>query len=139
MNPSPYPVPFKSAHVRARIVKILLIVGAIAAGMSFFTEALSFAFPPLTEEQELGDNPAGAVIMLVMFLIALLELTIYVATVVFFLVWLYRAHDNLRGADLAHQDVGEYGQGLASLDDAADDLQRLQQRITRRFDQLHLV
>lgn len=96
MNPSPYPVPFKSAHVRARIVKILLIVGAIAAGMSFFTEALSFAFPPLTEEQELGDNPAGAVIMLVMFLIALLELTIYVATVVFFLVWLYRAHDNLR-------------------------------------------
>jgi hypothetical protein len=30
MNPSPYPGPFNSAHVRARIVKILLIAALFA-------------------------------------------------------------------------------------------------------------
>jgi hypothetical protein len=67
--------------------------------MSLVAEALSLAFPPLTEEQELGDNPIGVVIVLVMFLLAVLDLIIYLATVVFFLVWLYRAHDNLRAFD----------------------------------------
>ena len=96
MNPSPNPVPFTSAHGRARIVKILLIVGAFVTGMSLVVETLSLVFPPLTEEQELGDNPMGAAIMLITFLIALLEVIIYVSTVVFFCVWLYRAADNLR-------------------------------------------
>jgi hypothetical protein len=40
-------------------------------------------------------------------------------------------------AVLAHQDVGEDGQGLAPFDDAADDLQRLQQRVAVGFDELH--
>lgn len=95
MNPSPYPAPFTSAHGRARIVKILLIVGAIATGMSLLAETLSLAFP-FTDDQELGDNPMGAAVMLIVFLFALLELVIYVTTVVFFCVWLYRASDNLR-------------------------------------------
>ena len=96
MNPSPYAAPFTSAHGRARIVKILLIVGAIVTGMSLVAETVSLAFPPLTDDQELGDNPMGAAIMLIIFLIALLELIFYVTTVVFFCVWLYRASDNLR-------------------------------------------
>ena len=96
MNPSPNPAPFTSAHVRANILKILLIVGAIATGMSLIAEAISLMFPPLTEEQELGDNPGGAAILFITFLLALLELIIYLATVVFFLTWLYRAADNLR-------------------------------------------
>ena len=98
MNPSPYPVPFSSAHLRANIVKVLLIVGAIATGLSLITEALSIAFP-FGEEQELGDNPLGAVLALVIFLLAVFELIIYVTTVVFFCVWLYRAYDNLRAFD----------------------------------------
>src|SRR5688500_8150967 len=96
MNPSPYPAPFTSAHVRATIVKILLIAGAVAAGLSIVTEALSFAFPPIGDDQDLGDNPIGAAIVLLLFLIALLETVIYVSTVIFFLVWLYRAADNVR-------------------------------------------
>jgi len=96
MNPSPYPAPFTSAHGRARIVKILLIAGAIVTGMSLLAEALSLAFPPLTQDQELGDNPMGAAIVLLVFLLAVLETIIYLATVVFFLMWLYRAYDNLR-------------------------------------------
>src|SRR5687767_14778490 len=99
MNLSPNPTPFKSAHVRANIVKILLIVGAVAAGLSLVTEALSFVFPPLTDDQELGDNLTGAAILLITLLLALLELIIYLLTVVFFLMWLYQAHNNVRAFD----------------------------------------
>lgn len=95
MNPSPYPAPFSSAHTRARIVKILLIVGAIATGLLLVGEVLAFAFP-LSEEQELTDNPMGAAIILIVFLVAVFSFIIYLATVVFFLIWLYRAYDNLR-------------------------------------------
>ncbi|HEV8426544.1 MAG TPA: DUF4328 domain-containing protein [Pyrinomonadaceae bacterium] len=77
-------------------MKILLIVGAVAAGISLLAEALSLVFPPLTEDQELGDNPIGVAVSLIIFLLAILELIIYITTVVFFLMWLYRAHDNLR-------------------------------------------
>lgn len=96
MNPSPYPQPFNSAHVRARIVKILLIGGAIVTGLSIFAEALSLAFPPPTEGEELADNPFGAVIVLFVFLFAVLSVLIYFTTVVVFLMWLYRASSNLR-------------------------------------------
>ena len=96
MNPSPYPAPFTSAHARATVVKILLVVGAVAAGLSLFAEALTFAFPPLTDEQELTDNPFGTALLFIVLLIAVFELIIYVATVVVFLMWLYRAYNNLR-------------------------------------------
>lgn len=95
MNPSPYPAPFTSAHGRAFIVKILLIIGAVATGISLLTEVLSLTFP-LTDDQELADNPLGAAVVLISFLFAVLELIIYVATIVFFLMWLYRAYANLR-------------------------------------------
>ena len=95
MNPSPYPAPFTSAHIRARIVKVLLIAGAVLAVISLFAEVLSLAFPLLGENQDIGDNPIGAALVLLIFLLAVLELLIYVATVVFFCVWLYRAADNL--------------------------------------------
>jgi hypothetical protein len=88
--------PYNSAHFRAGIVKILLIAGAIAAGISLLAEALSLAFPPLTETQEIGENMMSAGIALVIFLLALLEFIIYVTTVVFFLMWLYRSYNNLR-------------------------------------------
>ena len=95
MNPSPYPAPFSSAHGRARIVKILLVVGAIATGLLLLAEAVSLAFP-LTDEQELAENPMAIAIVFIVFLIAVFSLIIYLATIVFYLVWLYRAHDNLR-------------------------------------------
>lgn len=98
MNPSPYPTHFLPTHLQARITKILLIAGAVASGMLFIAEALSFAFP-LTDDQELGENLAGAAIVLVIFLVAIFETLIYLATIVFFLIWLYRAYYNLRAFD----------------------------------------
>ncbi len=96
MNPSPVAARFASAHARARIVKILLIACAVASGMSLVAESLSLAFPPLTDDQELGDNPISAALMALTFLIAVLDLIIYLTTAVFFLIWLYRAYDNVR-------------------------------------------
>ena len=93
---TPSPSPFNSAHFRAGIVKILLIVGAAAAGISLLAEALSLAFPPLTENQEPGENMMSAAITLIIFLLAVLEFIIYVTTVVFFLMWLHRSYNNLR-------------------------------------------
>jgi hypothetical protein len=101
MYPSPNSAPFNSAHFRARIVKILLIVGAIASGISLLAEALSLAVPPLSEDQELGDNMMGAAIGLVILLISILEFIIYVTTVVFFLMWFHRAYKNLRAFNSA--------------------------------------
>ena len=95
MQPSPYRPPFVSAHVRARIVKILLIVGGIVAVLLLLIEAVSLAIPPLGEEQEPGDNPLGVAVALLMFLIAIPTIIIYIATVVFYAVWLYRAYANL--------------------------------------------
>lgn len=111
MNSSLSPAPFNSAHFRAGIVKILLAVGALATGISLLAEALSLAVPPLSEEQELGDNMMGAAIALVIFLLAILEFIIYVTTVVFFLMWLYRAYKNLRGLNPANRL--DYSPGLA--------------------------
>jgi len=100
MTPLPYPpVPYTrtytSAHTRARIVKILLIVGAVTTALSLLADALSLAFPPLGEEQEFADNPAAATVMLFGFLFGVIDLIIYLTTVVFFLMWLYRAYGNV--------------------------------------------
>jgi hypothetical protein len=91
-------------------VKVLLIVGAVATGISLLAEALSLAFP-LTDDQELGDNPIGTIVMLIVFLVAVLELIIYVATVVFFCMWLYRAYGNLPAFNPSHRL--NYSQGWA--------------------------
>ena len=111
MNPSLSPAPFNSAHFRAGITKILLAVGAIAAGISLLAEALSLALPPLTEDQELSDNMMGAAIALVIFVLAILEFIIYITTVVFFLMWIHRAYKNLRALNPANRL--DYSPGLA--------------------------
>lgn len=96
MNPSPVRTPFLSAHKRARIVKILLVLGIIVTGLGILVEVTSLGFPLLTDEQEVGDNPVGTALVLILFLFAIPDIVIYISTVVFFLMWLYRASNNLR-------------------------------------------
>ena len=113
MTPSPYaaPAPFISAHSRAALVKTLLLIGAGAACLSLLADVLSLAYPPIAEDQEVGDNLTGAVVLFILFLIGLLELVIYFTTVVCFLIWLYRASDNLRAIN-PHGPI-EYSPGWA--------------------------
>lgn len=96
MNPIPHPAPFTSAHGRALIVKILLVIGVIVTAGALVAEAVSLVFPPLTEDQEFGDNPTGLAVGLILFLVGMLEIIVYLATVIFFCIWLYRAYANLR-------------------------------------------
>lgn len=117
MNPSPYPAPtyrapFTSAHTRAGIVKVLLIIGAVASALLLLSEALTLAIPPIAEDQEVGDNPAGLAIVLIVSLLALLNLAVYVATVIFFAVWLYRSYANLPAFGASKRGLG-YSPGWA--------------------------
>lgn len=80
-------------------MKILLVVGVVTTGLAVLSESLSLAFPPPGEDQEIEDNVIGTVIMLAVLLISVLDLMIYLATIVFFLLWLYQAHKNLRAFD----------------------------------------
>src|ERR1051326_1912056 len=97
---SPYPPPtFTSAHGRARVVKILLIAGAIIAVLSLLSDALSIALFAPIDDQDFATDPIGAVRLLIGVALGLLDLAIYVTTAVFFLMWLYRAHSNLFAID----------------------------------------
>ncbi|HEX5964551.1 MAG TPA: DUF4328 domain-containing protein [Pyrinomonadaceae bacterium] len=96
---TPPPAPFISAQGRARIVKILLIVGAILTGLSLLIEALSLVSPPPLEDEELSENLIGSMILVAAFMLTIFDLIIYLVTVVFFAIWLYRAYDNLRAFD----------------------------------------
>lgn len=96
---TPPPAPFISAHGRARIVEILLIVGAITTGLSLLLEALSLLSPAPLEDQELSENLMGTVILVAAFMLTIFDVIIYLVTVVFFLIWLYRAYDNIRAFD----------------------------------------
>ena len=92
---------FRSAHPQANVVKILLIANAVLSGISLIIGALALAFP-LNDEQEIGDNPVGFAIGLVALGLALFSALIYITTVVFFLVWLYRSANNLRAFGARH-------------------------------------
>jgi uncharacterized protein DUF4328 len=112
MYPSSYPPAFTSAHVRATVLRVLLIVAAVVASISLVVDALVLVFPPLTEDQELGENPSGAALVFAMVLIAVLELIIYFTTVVFFVMWLYRSYKNLRA--LGPQRLLTYSPAMAA-------------------------
>lgn len=87
--------PYASAHGRARFTKWLLIAGALIAVISILVTAMEFVFPAINSEEELSENPLAAVVVLLQMGVALLQLAIVIATIVCFLMWLYRAHNNL--------------------------------------------
>jgi hypothetical protein len=84
-----------SAHTRARIVKILLIVLAIVNGISMLVTALTLLFPPLTDGDAAESNLGGFLMALIGLGVALVTFAVYVATVVVFCMWLYRSANNV--------------------------------------------
>src|SRR5262245_7939116 len=92
---TPPPAPYASAHTRAQIVKVLLIIGAVLDVLSILITAASFAFPTLTGDEEPGDNPGGLAVALATLAVAIPTFIIYFATVVCFLMWLHRSASNL--------------------------------------------
>ena len=103
-----------SAHTRARLAVILLIAGAVVSALTIPAEIAEILLPELGADQELAENPAGAVVLLLLFGLSLLTIAIYIATVVVFLMWLHRCANNLRAfgywtSQIAHSSAWAVG------------------------------
>jgi hypothetical protein len=93
-----------SAHGRARIVIILLIVGAVIGLLTIPSHVLDTYVLPLADDQEISDNPLGFLALALTGVLGLATVGVYIATVVVFLMWLYRASENVKafGEPLQH-------------------------------------
>jgi hypothetical protein len=115
---SPYtPTPafqanYVSTHKRAQIVRILLTVGLVLSVFSLVFSLVQYAFPELTSFEDETPGPATIVIALLIMGLALLEIVVYIATIVFFLMWLYRSYENLPAFGIRRGDI-EYSSGWA--------------------------
>ena len=89
------PAGFVSAHGRAQITKILLIVLAILNAVSMVVTALTLVFPPVDEGADVESNLGGVLMLLMTFGVSVITFIVYVATVVVFCMWLYRCAKNV--------------------------------------------
>ena len=87
--------PYVSAHNRARLITILLIVGAVISVLTIPSHVLDLSVLPLGEDQEISDNPAGFLALALTGVLGLATIAVYIATVVVFLMWLYRVSNNV--------------------------------------------
>lgn len=100
-SPSPYPstpsfqTQYKSAHKRAQIVRILLIVGAALNAVMLVFYFIHYVAPETVITDDTAD-PITIIIALMEGGLALFSIAVYIATIVFFLMWIYRANENLR-------------------------------------------
>jgi hypothetical protein len=101
MTPPYIRASYQSAHSRARIVIMLLLVGAALKLLTFPLQLVAMYLPRLQPGEQLSDNPALALVVLLRASMSLLTLGVYFATVIAFLMWLHRACTNLPafGAD----------------------------------------
>lgn len=96
--------PYVSAHGRARIVVILLIVGAVISLLVIPSHLLDLYVLPFADDQEISDNPLGFLALALTGVLGLATFAVYIATVIVFLMWLYRASNNVSafGEPLQH-------------------------------------
>jgi uncharacterized protein DUF4328 len=101
MTPQPYAPqpyiahPYQSAHGRARAVVALLIAGAVISLLTIPSHILDMYVTPLGADQELSDNPLALLALLLTAILGLATVAVYIATVITFLMWLYRANNNI--------------------------------------------
>ena len=86
---------FVSAHLRSRVVIVLLITGVVVNGLSILCSALVLRFPLPTEGQALGDAPVGVALAFFLLAMALISVVVYISTIIAFCMWLHRAYKNL--------------------------------------------
>ena len=99
-SPSPYtPAPgfqaqYVSTHKRAQIVRILLLVGVALSTITLIFFAIHFLAPGTVITDDTSE-PAIIILALMEGGVALMELAVYIATIVVFLMWMYRSYENL--------------------------------------------
>ena len=87
--------PYASAHNRARLLTVLLIAGAVVSLVTIPSHVLDLYVQPFGEDQEISDNPAGFLALALTGVLGLTARAVYLATVVAFLMWLYRVSNNV--------------------------------------------
>ncbi|HEY5883763.1 MAG TPA: DUF4328 domain-containing protein [Pyrinomonadaceae bacterium] len=116
-TPSAYPAapayqsPYKSADTRARVVRILLIVGAALNGVMLIFNFIHFMAPGTVITDDATD-PTIIILALMEGGVALMSMGVYIATIVFFLMWMYRAFENLPAFGV-HRGSVAYSSGWA--------------------------
>ena len=110
-SPAPYPstpsfrTPYKSAHKRAQIVRILLIVGAALDVVMLFFFLLHFLAPGTVITDDTTE-PITIIIALMESGVALMAVAVYFATIVVFLMWMYRSFENLPALGVPRASIG---------------------------------
>jgi hypothetical protein len=90
----------------------LLIVGAILSLASLLFSIVELLYPTLaTAEPETGE-PVVLLFALLQLGLGLIQIVVYVATIVFFLMWFYRSHENLPSFGVARNTL-KYSSGWA--------------------------
>lgn len=115
---SPYPPvnyntqpQFVSAHSRARLTIALLIAGAIVDVFSLLIIPLEVMFP-ISDNPEDPIDAAGVLVGLLQLGLGLLTLGLYIATIVVFLMWLYRSYENMPALGVPRNTI-QYSSGWA--------------------------
>lgn len=117
-SPPPYSAPvvqlrYLPTATRARVVIVLLIIGAATSALSMLLAIVELATPgDLLGADEDMSNPITLVFALFTLAVGLLTIFIYIATVITFLMWLYRAHQNLGAFGVAPHQL-HYSSGWA--------------------------
>lgn len=91
-----YPIarPFASPRLRARIVVGLLAALIVVALLAILVD-IAASFLATTDLDQLGDDPASLALVLGSILLLVIQGLLYLTTSVFFLTFIYRAHENL--------------------------------------------
>jgi len=93
---APYPYrPYVPARRRAQVAVVLLIVGAVISFLTIPSHILDMYVSPFNSSQDVADNPGGFVALMVTGALGLATVVVYIATAVAFLMWLYRASNNV--------------------------------------------
>jgi heme/copper-type cytochrome/quinol oxidase subunit 2 len=90
----------------------LLLANAGTSFASLLLSALELALPGDMFADGFEDNPVMLVLALLAVGLAVIQIVIFIATVVVFLMWLYRAHENLTAFGVPKHQL-EYSSGWA--------------------------
>lgn len=93
MTPSSF-TPYNSAHTYAKILKVLLILGAVINLLEIVGILSSLLVPPMPVDAELA-HPGTIAVTLLRVALLLLSGVLYIITVVLFLMWMYRSFKNV--------------------------------------------
>ena len=74
---------------------VLLIIGAVISFLTIPSYILDMYVSPFNVNQEVSDNPVGFVALMLTVVLGLATVAVYIATVIAFLMWLYRASNNI--------------------------------------------